>query len=83
MKELKFNLIRNLTPETTSDFTVKQIVRMTSDEEFIQLAREEVKAIQYFVKIEFPDWNYWKNKEQKLMELIIKLKTKTNENKKN
>jgi len=42
-------------------------------EEIIQLARAEIKSIQYFVRIELPEWSYWKDKEQELIELIIKL----------
>ena len=38
-----------------------------------EMKAQEIKRIQYFVRIELPDWGYWKNKEQKLMELIINL----------
>ena len=69
-----YNLVRNnLDNYDYSKPFIMAIIKEMSNEKIIKLAREEIKRIQYFVRIELPDWDYWKNKEQKLIELIINL----------
>ena len=68
-----YNLLRNSISEVIDNTTVKQMAKKIDKEQVIELARAEIKRIQYFIKIELPEWSYWKNKEQELMELIIKL----------
>lgn len=74
MEKTIYNLVSNSLGYEFSPFFVNALIKEMSKEEIIELAREEIQKIQYFVRIELPDWDYWKNKEQKLIELIIKLK---------
>jgi len=74
MEKTIYNLVSNSLGYEFSPFFVNALIKEMSKEEIIELAREEIQKIQYFVRIELPDWNYWKDKEQKLIELIIKLK---------
>ena len=71
-------MIYNLVQNTLDNYDyskpfIMAIIKEMPNEEIIKLAREEIKRIQYFVRIEEDGWDYWKNKEQKLIELIIKL----------
>lgn len=69
-----YNLVKNtLDNYDYSKPFIMAIIKEMPNEEIIKLAREEIKRIQYFVRIEEDGWDYWKNKEQKLIELIIKL----------
>jgi mevalonate pyrophosphate decarboxylase len=74
MEKTIYNLVSNSLGYEFSPFFVNALIKEMTNEEIIELAREEIQKIQYFVRIELPDWNYWKDKEQKLIELIIKLK---------
>jgi len=74
MEKTIYNLVSNSLGYEFSPFFVNALIKEMSKEEIIELAREEIQKIQYFVRIELPDWNYWKDKEQRLIELIIKLK---------
>lgn len=74
MEKTIYNLVSNSLGYEYSLFFVNALIKKMSKEEIIELAREEIQKIQYFVRIELPDWNYWKDKEQRLIELIIKLK---------
>lgn len=73
MEKTIYNLVSNSLGYEFSPFFVNALIKEMTNEEIIELARDEIKRIQYFVRIELPDWNYWKNKEQKLIELIINL----------
>jgi hypothetical protein len=73
MKETIYNLVSNSLGYEFSPYFVKALIKQMPNEEIIQLAREEIKRIQYFVRIEEDGWDYWKKKEQKLIELIINL----------
>jgi mevalonate pyrophosphate decarboxylase len=73
MQETIYNLVSNSLGYEFSPQFVKALIKEMPNEEIIQLARKEIQRIQYFVRIEEDGWNYWKNKEQKLIELIIKL----------
>lgn len=73
MEKTIYNLVSNSLGYEFSPYFVKALIEEMPNEEIIKLAREEIKRIQYFVRIELPDWDYWKNKEQKLIELILKL----------
>ena len=73
MEETIYNLVSNSLGYEFSPLFVKALIEQMPNEEIIQLARKEIKNIQYFVRIEEDDWDYWKNKEQKLINLIIKL----------
>jgi hypothetical protein len=73
MKETIFNLVNNSLGYEFSPYFVKAIIEQMPNEEIIQLARKEIQRIQYFVRIEEDGWDYWKKKEQRLIELIINL----------
>lgn len=73
MEKTIYNLVRSSISEVIDNTTVKDMAKKIDKEQVIELARAEIKRIQYFIKIELPEWSYWKNKEQELMELIIKL----------
>lgn len=73
MEETIYNLVSNSLGYEFSPYFVKALIKEMPNEEIIQLARKEIQRIQYFVRIEEDGWNYWKNKEQQLIELIIKL----------
>jgi mevalonate pyrophosphate decarboxylase len=73
MEETIYNLVSNSLGYEFSPYFVKALIQEMPNEEIIQLARKEIQRIQYFVRIEEDGWNYWKNKEQRLIELIINL----------
>lgn len=73
MEETIYNLVSNSLDYEFSPYFIKALIKEMPNEEIIQMARKEIKRIQYFVRIEEGGWDYWKNKEQKLIELIIKL----------
>tara|TARA_R110000744_G_C19241723_1_gene549341 strand:+ start:769 stop:1002 length:234 start_codon:yes stop_codon:yes gene_type:complete len=73
MKKTIYNLVDNSIKGDYSKEFVNQLIRKSTNEEIVELARKEIKTIQYFIKIELLEWNYWKNKEQSLFELILKL----------
>jgi hypothetical protein len=73
MEETIYNLVSNSLDYEFSPYFIKALIKEMPNEEIIQLARKEIQRIQYFVRIEEDGWDYWKNKEQKLIELIIKL----------
>jgi hypothetical protein len=73
MKETIYNLVSNSLGYEFSPYFVKALIEQMPNEEIIQLARKEIKRIQYFVRIEEDGWDYWKKKEQRLIELIINL----------
>lgn len=73
MEETIYNLVSNSLGYEFTPYFVKALIQEMPNEEIIQLARKEIQRIQYFVRIEEDGWNYWKNKEQQLIELIIKL----------
>lgn len=82
MEKTIFNLVRNSISHDVGEYFVKEIVKQMTPEEVIELAEQELKAIEYFVRIELPSWNYWKEKKQRLNYLIrckkleIKIKEK-------
>tara|TARA_B110000908_G_C10138147_1_gene395465 strand:+ start:762 stop:995 length:234 start_codon:yes stop_codon:yes gene_type:complete len=71
MKKTIYNLVDNSIKGDYSKEFVNQLIRKSTNEEIVELARKEIKTIQYFIKIELLEWNYWKNKEQSLFELIL------------
>lgn len=73
MEETIYNLVSNSLGYEFSPYFIKALIKEMPNEEIIKLARKEIQRIQYFVRIEENGWDYWKNKEQKLIELIIKL----------
>jgi len=73
MEETIYNLVSNSLGYEFSPYFVKALIQEMPNKEIIQLARKEIQRIQYFVRIEEDGWDYWKNKEQRLIELIIKL----------
>jgi len=74
MEKTIYNLVSNSLGYEFSHYFVKALIEEMPNEEIIELAREEIKRIQYFVRIEADGWDYWKSKEQRLIELIINLK---------
>ncbi len=77
MEKAIYNLVRNSLDYFSTPSFVKGVVEEISNEEIIQLARKEIKAIQFFIEIELPGWSYWKDKEQILFELILNLSKET------
>ena len=73
MEETIYNLVSNSLGYEFSPQFVKALIKEMPNDEIIQLARKEIQRIQYFVRIEEDGWDYWKNKEQTLIELIIKI----------
>jgi len=73
MEETIYNLVSNSLGYEFSPYFVKALIQEMPNEEIIQLARKEIQRIQYFVRIEEYGWDYWKKKEQRLIELIINL----------
>lgn len=73
MEETIYNLVSNSLGYEFSPYFVRELIKEMPKEEIVELARKELDSIEYFVRIEEEGWNYWKNKEQKLIELIIKL----------
>lgn len=73
MEETIYNLLRASISELVDNTTIREMAKKIDKEQIIELARAEIKRIQYFIKIELPEWNYWKDKEQRLMELIVSL----------
>ena len=74
MEKTIFNLVSNSLGYEFSPYFVKELIKEMPNEEIIELARKELDVIEYFVRIEYDDWNYWKDKKQRLIELIHKLK---------
>ena len=74
MEETIYNLVSNSLDYEFSPYFIKALIKEMPNEEIIQMARKEIQRIQYFVRIEEGGWEYWKNKEQELIELILKLK---------
>ena len=73
MEKTIYNLVKNTISQDVGEYFIKALIEEMPNEEIIELALKELKSIQYFVRIELDEWSYWKNKEQKLIELIHKL----------
>ena len=71
MEETIYNLVSNSLGYEFSPYFVKALIKEMPKEEIIELAKDELNAIEYFVRIELPEWNYWKEKKKKL-ELLIR-----------
>lgn len=70
MDKTKFNLVRNSITYDVGEYFVNEIAKSMPPDEIIELAKDELNAIKYFVRIELPSWNYWKEKKQRLLKLI-------------
>lgn len=70
MDRVIYNLVRNSLPESVSPTFVRELIKGMSKADIVELARQELNAIEYFVRIELPEWNYWKEKKNKLEFLI-------------
>lgn len=70
MKETIYNLVSNSLGYEFSPYFVKALIKEMPKDDIIQLAKDELNAIEYFVRIELPEWNYWKEKKNKLEFLI-------------
>jgi hypothetical protein len=70
MNRVIYNLVRNSLPESVSPTFVRELIKGMSKADIVELARQELKVIEYFVRIELPEWNYWKEKKNKLEFLI-------------
>ena len=71
MEETIYNLVSNSLGYEFSPYFVKALIKEMPKDEIIELAKKELDAIEYFVRIELPEWNYWKEKKKKL-ELLIR-----------
>jgi hypothetical protein len=74
MEKTIYNLVKNSLGYEFSPYFVKGLIEQMPNEEIIELAKKELDAIEYFVRIEYDDWDYWKDKQRRLIELIHKLK---------
>lgn len=70
MEKTIFNLVRNSISHDVGEYFVKEIVKQMTPEEIVEMAQHELRAIEYFVRMELPNWNYWKEKKQRLLKLI-------------
>ncbi len=70
MEKTIYNLVSNSLGYEFSPYFVKALIKEMPPDEIIQLAKKELNAIEFFVRIEQPDWNYWKEKKQRLLKLI-------------
>lgn len=70
MKKTIFNLVRNAIPLEVSNDFIKQRIKTLTPKDIISLAEQELQSIEYLVRIELPNWNYWKEKKQRLIKLI-------------
>ena len=75
MKETIYNLVSNSLGYEFSPYFVKALIKEMPKEEIVELAKKELDSIEYFVRIELPEWNYWKEKKKKL-ELLIRYYSK-------
>ena len=73
MEKTIYNLVRNSIDYDIGEYFVNEIIKQMSNDEIVKLARAELKIIKYLVFIELDNWHYWKDKEQRLVELIHKL----------
>lgn len=71
MEETIYNLVSNSLGYEFSPYFVKALINEMPKEEIVELAKKELDSIEYFVRIELPEWNYWKEKKNKL-ELLIR-----------
>tara|TARA_R110000764_G_scaffold4017_3_gene16589 strand:- start:3302 stop:3541 length:240 start_codon:yes stop_codon:yes gene_type:complete len=79
MEKTIYNLVKNTISQDVGEYFIKALIEEMPNEEIIELALKELKSIKYFVRIELDEWSYWKQKEQRLFNLIIELKKTTNE----
>ena len=70
MEKTIFNLVRNAIPLEVSNDFIKERIKTLTPKDIISLAEQELKSIEYLVRIELPNWNYWKEKKQRLLKLI-------------
>ena len=75
MEETIYNLVSNSLGYEFSPYFVKALIKEMPKDEIVELAKKELDAIEYFVRIELPEWNYWKEKKKKL-ELLIRYYSK-------
>ena len=74
MEKTIYNLVKNTISQDVGEYFIKALIEEMPNEEIIELALKELKSIKYFVRIELDEWSYWKQKEQRLFNLIIELK---------
>ena len=67
MEKTIYNLVKNSLGYEFSPYFVKGLIEQMPNEEIIELAKNELDAIEYFVMIEYDDWNYWKDKQIRLI----------------
>lgn len=70
MEETIYNLVSNSLGYEFSPYFVKALIKEMPKEEIVELAKKELNVIEYFVRIELPEWNYWKEKKKRLEFLI-------------
>lgn len=70
MEETIYNLVSNSLGYEFSPQFVKALIKEMPNEEIIELAKEELKRIEYFVRIELDGWDYWKEKKDSLCFVI-------------
>jgi len=73
MEKTIYNLVRNSIDYDIGEYFVNKIIKQMNNDEILNLARAELKLIKYLVFIELDNWHYWKDKEQRLIELIKNL----------
>ena len=70
MEETIYNLVSNSLGYEFSPYFVKALIKEMPKDEIVELAKKELDAIEYFVRIELPEWTYWKEKKKRLEFLI-------------
>ena len=69
-----FDLVSNDLDKTENPVFVREQVALKTPEEIVQLARDELKAIEYYIRISNKDFNYWREKRDRLLIIILRYK---------
>lgn len=73
-----FDLVSNDLDKTENPVFVREQVALKTPEEIVQLARDELKAIEYYIRISNKDFNYWREKRDRLLIIILRYNEKSN-----
>ena len=72
MEEQKINLVRN-SIDSLGNYSLSTFNKMFNEhteEQIKELARDELKRVNKLIKIELPNWDYWKKKKITLKNII-------------
>ena len=71
IQEQIYNLVKNSLKDGNSKQFINDAVELATPEAIIKLAMQELKAIKYFILIENDDFDYWKQKKSRLLNVIL------------